>query len=179
MKPTKPPSKTLFNAQDSLPDYSASLSSFRAEPVTPIPSVAEIAAHQAGEMEHPLFQSTPVSPKRSETSILQGLLGGDVCVLLDDRARNPKRYGPETSAVLDKLEANPTLTSLTPEDQHLLNMAVFEFASAPKPEPPAAMKPKPRPKKELVAQDGEEPTRKAPWDEDAPGQKPELYWWMK
>ena len=179
MKPTKPPSKPLFNGQDSLPDYSASLSSFTAEPVTPIPSVEEIAAHQAGQIAHPLFRSTPVLLRRSEVSILQGLLNGDVRVLLDDRARHPKRYGPETSAVLDKLEGNPITAELTPEDQHLLNLAVFEFASAPKPEPPVAMKPKPRPKKELVAQDGEGPTRKAPWDDDASGQKPELYWWMK
>jgi hypothetical protein len=179
MKPTKPPSQTLFNEQDILPDYSASLSNFKAEPVTPIPSVAEIAAHQAGEMEHPLFRSTPALPKRSETSILQGLLGGDVRVLLDDRARNPRRYGPETSAVLDRLEGNPTAIDLTPEDQYLLNMAVLEFASAPKPEPPEVMKPKPRPKKEIVAQNGEGPARTLPWSEDAPEQKPESYWWMK
>ena len=144
--------------------------------VSRIPSVEELAAHLSGEKLHPMLVTPSHSPRVQE-SLLNGLLGGNVEVLIDDYEREPARYSPEVGELLSAFGTRAT-GPLTPAEEQTLNTAVLEFAAAPKPVPPEAMKKKTA-RKAPIPQAEESIERGRPWEDAAPGVEPELYWWMK
>lgn len=178
MKPNASSSPALFNPDSPQPDYSASLVNFGPDLPMRVPTVRELAAHLAGEEEHPMLSVTSTA-RTGEVSLLQGLMGGAVDALLDDYARDPKRYSAEVGQLLAAYGARPP-GELTPEERRLLDMAVLEFAAAPRPVAPEPMRPKPRPAKlKPPPREVESIERGRPEKDAAPGVEPELYWWMK
>ena len=177
-KPSASSSPTLFSPDSPQPDYSASLANFGPDLPLRVPTVEELAAHLTGEKEHPML-SVHSTARTGEVSLLQGLMGGSVDVLLDDYARDPQRYSTEVGQALAAYGVRSP-GELTSEERRLLDMAVLEFAAAPRPVAPEPMRPKPRPvKPKPPPKEVESIERGRPGEDAAPGVEPELYWWMK
>lgn len=177
MKPNKSSSQTPFMPDSPHPDYSASLIDCAPALPVQVPTVQELAAHLSGQKEHPMLTIVPQNVRTGQASLLQGLLGGNTDALLDDHAREPDRYSAPVGGFLSAFPARAP-GALTPDETRLLDMAVLEFAAAPKPVPPEAMKPKPQPLKPKP-QTMESVERGRPWEDAAPDNEPELYWWLK
>jgi hypothetical protein len=173
MKPNAPLLKSPSAAVD--PPASYASATVNVSPLL-VPSVEELAMHLSGEREHPMLVTPSPYPRESK-SLLRGLLGGNVDVLIDDYEREPTRYSPEVGELLSCFGGRAP-GPLTPAEERMLNTAVLEFAAAPKPAAPAAMKTKVA-RKAPVLQTGESIERGRPWEDAAPGVTPELYWWMK
>ena len=143
-----------------------------------VPSVEELSRHLSGEQLHPMLPP-PYRPKPPiPVSLVQGMIGGNSDILVDDCARNPGRYSPHAQELLSELAAGRSPDTLTPEEQRLLDLAVLDFAAAPKPVPSPAMQSRPKPRPVKVREE-ESIERGRPWEDAAPGVEPELYWWLK
>lgn len=120
------------------------------------------------------------APARHQPGMFETFLGSSVPHLQADHDQYPDKYEPELAPLLDALaRGTKTLTTLEPAERALLDRAVVDYASAPKPKP---FKPPARPRE----QDPEPTTRQRPAeDEPRPGvdvpadlEMP-AYWWIR
>ncbi len=180
MKRSARPSTSPFDATSSAPNFLG--------PITPplvdqtpafpkFPTVDQLLAHQEGTAPHPLLQLTATPPPSRPSSLFQGLLGGQLDVLVQDAADHPERYDDATRSALAALGAGNR--ELTPADHKLLDNATMDYAAfrPPKAPPRAPDAPKPPPRRPRLLDDGDMPDGREPQVE-TPGGVMSAYWWL-
>lgn len=116
----------------------------------------------------------PEQEAKKETSLFDGLLG-DVGALHDDMVRHPEKYDRRTSELLTQLASGSLPPkNLTPEERRLLDMAVMDYAQAPRPRAPGPARANQQPKKAPAKKRADPvPGRDVPVTELPP------YWWLR
>jgi hypothetical protein len=182
MRTTSKPSRRPFDATESSPDFLGPITPPLTElqPFPQFPTVEQMLEHQYGLKKHPLLQLSESPPPSKPASLFQGLLGGNLDVLVQDVLAHPERYEPQTQQMLWELGAGTrALSALSPADQAVLDRATLDFAAYRKPQaPPTAPKPQPptrRPR--LVEAQNELGDGRAPQVE-MPGGPMTPYWWL-
>lgn len=139
MKPKELSSRRPFDPADSAPDFLGPIAPEVTSPLKPLtfPTVQEILEHQAGTTLHPLMQLSEIKPPSRPQTLFEGLLGGDLNVLVQDARSNQDRYDERTRAFLEELVTGQhDIKSLPPEQADMLSHAVMDFASVrPKKKP--------------------------------------------
>jgi hypothetical protein len=187
MRPNGWQQAPLFDATSATPDFRAPIADLAptAPPAFPqFPMLEEMQRHMRGERQHPLLQLSETAPPREPTSLFQGMLGGNLPVLVQDSIDHPERYDEETQLFLSELAAGTRkLEGMGPEDKAHLDRAVLDFASyKPRHRPPPAPPPQPFARaRATVHENPYEPAfddGRAPQVE-APGQTMSSYWWVR
>lgn len=185
MRPSDWQRRPLFDATTT--DFLAPIADIApvAPPTFPkFPGLEEMQQHMRGELQHPLLQLSESAPPRQPASLFQGMLGGNLPVLVQDSVDHPERYDEETRLFLSELGAGTRgLEGMTPEDKAHLDSAVLDFASFKPPHrPPPAPPPQPFARaRGTVHESPYEPAfddGRAPQVE-APGQTMSSYWWVR
>lgn len=179
MQQNKPSSRRPFDPTESEPDYRGPIAPEVTEPIA-FPSFEQLLRHETGEQPHPLMCLTEARPPNDPT-IFEGLLGGDLNVLVQDMQKAPERYSSQEKSLLDELASGQkNIKALTETDGRLLSQVVLSFAtfSPPKPKPPVAKTP-PGPRRQkpaLISYEDELQDGRAPQVE-MPGGAMTAYWW--
>ena len=112
-----------------------------------------------------------------DTSLFQGVLGGQLDLLLDDVQRNAANYAANEQQLLQELSAGRSVQSLRPEERFVLDQATISYAAATKPvlKAPKPKAPPVKPKALVLGEPMED--ARAPQVETPRGPMPG-YWWM-
>jgi hypothetical protein len=181
MQPTRPPSRRPFNATESFPDFLGPILPEGLSPTSPAPVPMSALPSIQESADHPLhsFLQLSETPPPRPISIFQGLLGGQVDVLVQDAIDHPENYDEQVQATLAELSVSgrqPTAADLA-----VLDRATLDFASGQRPGPPPmkmqASAPAKKPRlveaaNEYSPQDGRAP------QVEAPGGTMSAYWWL-
>lgn len=178
MKRNDSSSKAPFDPTASVPDFRAPIAPEVYAPLE-FPTVEQLLQHASGEKLHPLVQLTETKPL-NEPTVFDGILGGNLDVLVQDAQRDPERYSPQERALLEELASEQkNVKALERSDGQMLTQAVMSFTAVRRPKPKAQPVKPPPPKvqkpvlmmSEDELRDGREPQVEMPGGAMTP------YWW--
>lgn len=192
MSSTKRASKTPFNPTESAPNFLAPITPQAFDPTGLVPAVSfpkfptveEQLAHAEGRVSHPLLSLGVVgaAERPAETSLFDGLLGGQSEALQQDAADHPEKYDEQTRLLLHELRAGARkLQDLDPSARRLLDRATLDFATYKAPAAPRAAAPKapaPKPVRTIKPRFDALEDGRAPQVEE-PGGVMTAYWWLQ
>jgi hypothetical protein len=144
----------------------------------PIPNSAPSFPSFNELVEQDRIKPEPVSARRF--GLFETLLGGNVQALKADLDQYPDKYQPELAGLLELLLAGAkTLRDLTDQERALLDAAVIDYASSPKPKQPVSVRPRLTTHEEpqtrqRPAEDEPRPGVDVPADLEMPA-----YWWLR
>lgn len=173
-----------FDPTESEPDFLGPIAPEVAAPLTfpKFPTLEQVLLHQRGVQAHPLMELSETKPPSSQSTIFDGMLGGNLDVLAQDVDKNPERYSDRERAFMDELRTGQKdVKALTLSDAQTLSQMVYNFAAmrpAKSQAPTPAKPPTPKRKKPVLMRDEDElPDARDP-QVDIDGEPP-AYWWAQ